>query len=406
MRHFEFATTLVEAIDPLAAPVAPMAATAPAAKPVAKPVAKTVTKPEAKPAAKALVKPAKEVDKVETKGVTKPEVEAVLRAGGYEDFKINGNKINVIVQIPDGAKKNEYRIAIMKEVLALLKAEFDESVQYVNDPGLSSLGGAVFDNSPVCVVIKDSGKQAEKSAGMSNELELASTIQSVIEKYGTANVTFKDKRGKKMTIRNATEAEMTGKETSGGKKADIVIRSARGVLPISIKELSADFWESSDTAFGARAKEILAKLQKEGYIKLTQIAERTNKRTGEKSPVYKLDKEIVMEPTTEEAMSAIFGSDLNPKGGIVIQDFGPEHFTQDGNNIEVACHAVITNKDEIPESHLMVWQIRNDSTRTNPIPGLRTLAATLTRGIGKKGTKDVILVDQHGNVVKNPNIRS
>jgi len=405
MRHYEFATTLVEAVDPLAAPVvAPQPTTTPVVK--AKPVAKTVTKPEAKPVVKALVKPTKGVDPTEIKAVTKPEVEAVLRAGGYEDFKINGNKINVIVQIPDGAKKNEYRVAIMKEVIALLKAEFDEAVQYVNDPGLSSLGGAVFDNSTVCVVIKDAGKQAEKSAGMSNELELASTIQSVIEKYGMANVTFKDKRGKKMTIKNATEAEMTGKETSGGRKADIVLRSARGVLPISIKELSADFWESSDTAFGARAKEILQKLQDEGIVKLTQIAERTNKRTGEKTPVWKLNKEIVMEPTTQEAMNAIFGSDLNPRGGIVIQDFGPEHFTQKGNNIEVACHAVITNKDEIPESHLMVWQIRNDSTRMNPLPGLRTLAATLTRGIGKKGTKDVILVDQYGNVVKNPNITS
>jgi hypothetical protein len=159
------------------------------------------------------------------------------------------------------------------------------------------------------------------------------------------------------------------------------------------------------TANESQISSQLKKLQDEGVIKLTQIAERTNKRTGEKTPVYKLNKEIVMEPTAEEAMSAIFGSDLNPKGGIVIQDFGPEHFTQNGNNVEVDCHAVITNKDEIPESHLMVWQIRNDSTRTNPIPGLRTLAATLTRGIGKKGTKDVILVDQYGNVVTNPNIK-
>lgn len=337
--------------------------------------------------------------------ISKHQVEAVLRQGGYEQFKIVGNKINVIVQIPDGAKKNAYRVAIMNEVLALLKDKFAELAQYVNDPGLSSLGGVVFDNSPVSVVIKDAGKQAEKSAGMSNEIELGAVIQSVIEQYGSANVTFKDGRGKKMSIIGATAATLTGKETSGGRKADIVLTSKKGSLPISIKELSADFWESSDTAFGERAKEILAKLQEEGHIQLTKIAERTNKRTGTTVPVYKLNKEIVMEPTTQEAMNAIFGSDLNPKGGIVIQDFGPEHFKQIGNNIEVECHAVITNKDEIPESHLMVWQIRNDSTRMNPLPGLRTLAATLTRGIGRSGTKDVVLVDQYGNVVKNPNIR-
>ena len=47
----------------------------------------------------------------------------------------------------------------------------------------------------------------------------------------------------------------------------------------------------------------------------------------------------------------------------------------------------------------MVWLIRNDSTRNNPLPGLRTLGVTLSRGIGKKGNKDVVLVDVNGNVV-------
>lgn len=337
--------------------------------------------------------------------VNKSQVEQTLRKYGYEDLKSNGNKINVIVQIPDGAKKDEFRVKILNELLGIMKREFPNSADYSSDPGLSSKGGIIFDASPVSIVVKDAGKQKEKSAGVGNELEIASTIQSLIDEFGTANVTFVDPRGKKMSIKNATTVIVSGKDTAGRKKADIVLQSARGALPISIKEISADYWESSDTAFGDRAREIIEKLQKEGKIKLTQIAERKNKRTGETFPVWKLDKEIVMEPTVEEAMEAIFGSDLNPKGGIVIQDFGPEHYTQSGNNLTVSCKAVITNKEDIPESHMMVWQIRNDSTRTNPIPGLRSFAAVLTRGIGKRGTKDVVLVDQHGNVVENPNIK-
>ena len=113
-----------------------------------------------------------------------------------------------------------------------------------------------------------------------------------------------------------------------------------------------------------------------------------------------------MEPTEEEALNAIFGSDLNPKGGIVIQTFKPEHFTQDGPTVTVDAHAVITSAADIPESHLMVWLLRNDSTRNGGslgVAGIRPLGVTLTRGIGKKGNKDVILVDQHGNVIDNPN---
>ena len=343
----------------------------------------------------------------QNKTVTKHDVEQTLRKAGYEDFKINGNKINVLVQIPDGAKKAEFRNDILQEVLAILKKAYShDGVEYSSDPGISSLGGVIFANSPVQVVVKDSGKQGEKSAGVANELELASIIQSVVETYGSANVTFVDPRGKKMTIKNCINVDVAGRDTGGRKKADVVLQSPKGFLPISIKKLDADMWESADNLFGQRARAILDGLVKSGDVKLNKIGERKLK-TGT-IPVYELSKEIVMEPTEEEALNAIFGSDLNPKGGIVIQTFKPEHFVQDGATVTVDAHAVITSAADIPESHLMVWLLRNDSTRNGGslgVAGIRPLGVTLTRGIGKKGTKDVILVDQYGNVVKNPNIK-
>ena len=352
-----------------------------------------------------------EVNKDETPGVapapvTKQQVEQILRAAGYEKFKIAGNKINVLVQIPDGQKKAEFRSAILREILATLQQKLPEGdAEFTTDPGVSSIGGIVFTDSPVSVVVKDVGKQGDQSAGVANELELASLLQSVIEKYGSANVSFVDERGKRMTIKNCTNVDVAGRDTSGRKKADVVLTSERGSLPISIKKLDADMWESADNLFGERARGILDKLIASGDIRLNKIGDRKMK-TGT-VPVYELSKEIVMEPTEEEAMQAIFGSDLNPKGGVVIQTFKPEHFKQVDNNITVDAHAVITNKAEIPESHLMVWLLRNDSTRNGGslgIAGIRPLGVTLTRGIGKTGKKDVILVDVNGNVVKNPNI--
>jgi hypothetical protein len=136
-------------------------------------------------------------------------------------------------------------------------------------------------------------------------------------------------------------------------------------------------------------------------IKLVKIAERESKQGM--VPVYKLSKEIVVEPTPEESMKAIFGNDLNPEGGIVIQTFKPEHYIQKDNNVTVQCHAVITAWEDIPESHLMVWLLRNDSSRNSValgIPGIKPMGVTLTRGIGRTGTKDVVLVDRNGNVIK------
>lgn len=343
---------------------------------------------------------------VAPKPVSKAQVEQILRKNGYEQLKPQGNKINVLVQIPAGRKKAEFRTAILQEILKLLQTQLPESdAEFTNDPGVSSIGGIVFTDSPVIVVVKDSGKQGDQSAGVANELELASLLQSLIQKYGTANVSFVDERGKRMTIKNCTNVEVAGRDTSNRKKADVVLTSERGSLPISIKKLDADMWESADNLFGERARKVLDKLIADGAVKLEKIGDRKTK-TGS-IPVYELSKEIVMEPTEEEAMQAIFGSDLNPKGGVVIQTFKPEHFKQVDNNVTVEAHAVITNKAEIPESHLMVWLLRNDSTRNGGslgIAGIRPLGVTLTRGIGKTGKKDVVLVDVNGNVVKNPNL--
>lgn len=340
--------------------------------------------------------------------LTKTDVEDVLRKNGYEHFKINGNKINVLVQIPDGEKKNVFRIKILQEILNILKTKIPEhNPQYSDDPGLSSLGGVIFPDSPVVIVVKDTGKQGDNSAGVANELELASILQSIVEKYGSADVTFKDPRGKKLTINNCTSVDVAGRDTLGRKKADVVLRSDSGSLPISIKKLDADMWESADNLFGSRARKILDKLIDNDDIELNPIG--TRKLKSGAVTVYELSKEIVMEPTPEEALSAIFGSDLSPEGGVVIQTFKPEHFRQDENKIEVDCHAVIGNVKDIPETHLMVWLLRNDSTRNGGslgIAGIRPLGVTLARGIGRTGQKDVVLVDVNGNVVENPNLKS
>jgi len=338
--------------------------------------------------------------------VTKPAVKQALTAMGYEEQKDVGNVIRILVQIPEGKKATEYRQLIMQDALARLQEKFPQA-QYLADPRLGSLGGIVFAGSPIAIVVKDIGKQGANSAGVGNEMELASMLESVIQKYGSANVTFIDERGKKLSIKDATKVETTGKDVKGRKKADVILYSKKSKLPISIKELSAEVWESADSLFGARARQVIDDLTEKGVIKLIKIADRAVKG-GSSVPVYKLSKEIVMEPTPEEALAAIFGADINPEGGIVIQDFGPEHFKQDNNNVVVQAHAVIKSWDDIPESHLMVWLIRNDSNRNSAslgIAGLRPLGVTLTRGIGRKGTKDVVLVDKTGAVVPNPNVK-
>lgn len=333
--------------------------------------------------------------------VTKLEIESVLKKNGYTDLKVSGNAIAVMTQIPNGAKKDAFRKSILDNVLAILQKSFPKSNPTISsDPRLSSIGGIVFADSAVRILVKDLGIQGDQSAGVANEIEMAGLLQSVIEKYGSANVTFVDPRGKSLVIKDCTSVNVAGRDTANSKKADVVLSSPKQSLPISIKKLNAEAWESADNLFGSKAREIIDKLVDEGMVKLKKLD-----KTRDGSPVYALSKEIVIEPTEQEAIRAIFGSDLNPKGGVVIQTFKPEHFTQKGKDVTVECHAVITNKEDIPESHLMVWLLRNDSNRNSKalgLAGIRIMGVTLTRGIGKSGTKDVILVDQDGNVVDRP----
>jgi len=333
--------------------------------------------------------------------LTKDNLISLLQNDGYSDIKVDGNKLKVLVQIPAGNKKDEFRSSILAEILSLLQSKIPEYKPTFAAKG-SSIGSIILAGSPFTIFVKDSGVQGDKSAGVANEIELGSIIQSVIEKFGSANVTFTDPRGVQLTINDAVDVDIAGRQTTGRKKADVVIKSAQGRLPVSIKKVNADMWESADNLFGKKAKAIIEKLVAEGVVKLYQDQE-ASAAVGE--PVYQLSKEIVIEPTEEEALQAIFGSDINPEGGIVIQTFKPEHFKQKDNNVNVDAHAVITSKEDIPETHLMYWLLRNNKDRNVKslgIRGIRPLGVTAARAFGKSGTKNVVFVDSEGNVTETP----
>lgn len=332
-----------------------------------------------------------------------PAIVQALQRQGFAT-KVVGNKVAALVQVPEKGK-NQHRQSVLKDIQETFAEINPELGAHIKDmPQASSIGVIAFEKDPTLILVKDQGVQGDKSSGVANELELAKLIESVIEKYGYANVSFVDPRGKSLDLDGVIKVEETGKqvkdkETGQSKKADVVLRSGSRRLPISIKQLNAESWESADSSFGRRAREIVDDLVERGLVKLEPI----------KGGSYKLSREIVIEPTEEEAIKAIFGGDLNPEGGIVIQTFAPEHFVQDGPDVTVQCHAVIKTKADIPDSHLMVWLIRNQSGRLSKnlgIRGLRPMGSTLQRALGRKGDKDVILIDKDGNVVDRPTSRN
>tara|TARA_R110000751_G_scaffold307737_1_gene430872 strand:+ start:1396 stop:2664 length:1269 start_codon:yes stop_codon:yes gene_type:complete len=319
-----------------------------------------------------------------------------------QDLKLNGRKIIVLVQLPEGENKSEFRKKQLEQIFNLLSVEMPKLDATLSTSSDNSSTGEIFiKDSGIIILVKDIGVQGKKSSGVANEFVIAGMIESVIQKYGTADITFRDERGIELEMKNADKVDPSGSKTTRGpglkKKADIIIYSEDKQLPISLKQLDADKWESADASYGAKARKIIDKLVDEGVVQLNIDG---NKKDG--TPIYKLSKEIVIEPTREEAMGAIFGSDISPAGGIVIQTFEPDHYTQDEDKITIDCYCIIKSVEDIPASHLMFWLLRYNNSRNSKAlgyPGIRVEAATAKRAFGKYGNKDVITVNSNGDVV-------
>ena len=145
----------------------------------------------------------RELINILTENITKNELQDILAQNGYTDLKVSGNKVAVLVQIPDGQKKDAFRIKVLQDLLNTINAAApDIGAVFDTDPKISSIGSIAFQGSPVRLLVKDVGIQGDKSAGVANEIELAGILQSVIDKYGSAHVTFVDPRGKSLTINN------------------------------------------------------------------------------------------------------------------------------------------------------------------------------------------------------------
>lgn len=270
------------------------------------------------------------------------------------------------------------------------------------DPGMtgSSFGGIRYNSGKI--LVKPANKQGDQSAGVANELEIFSIVKEMTAEHGEITVTFNADTGKSFVIKNVIDIEHTGKETTGRLKGDVRLVTKKSRHPISIKKIDAEVWESADTYYGPIAVKILKKLYDGKKIALTGLGKFNQYGTE----YVRISPEVAVEPTPEEVRDVIFGEDVEAlKGAVVFQTFMPQHFSRDGNKLAVECECIIRNVSEIPRSHIMVWLIRNDSTR-NPkggIPGLRITAAVQTRAFGKNGTKEgVVYVSRTGKELENP----
>lgn len=249
--------------------------------------------------------------------------------------------------------------------------------KYNRSTKVSSIGHV--EKGKMFVLVKPRSRQGMKSAGLANETTIIATLREAIElNGGPLTVTFVSGR-KKSSHQNIVKVVDAGRDTSGRKKADIVLVNEKGKeFPISIKEDGAENWESADNYWGKHANKFITELLKNGEISMDL----------QNAGYYRLKPQFAVKANEKETKDVVFGSDiLSNHGAVVERTFRSKDFLYRGdrNEILIKCTNIITKMKDVKGRDTVWFLVRNDSTRNNKLigyPGIRVLAVFQSR-IGK-----------------------
>lgn len=284
------------------------------------------------------------------------------------DIIVKSNKRLVV-------KTDENRLEFLRKLTEALNGE------HIDDPGKGSSVGYVQLENGIIILVKPKNLS---NRGIHNEYVIANIINDLYQAIGQPlNIRFVDSRGKTFECFNVTSASHVGKVTKDRKKADIIIHGDVD-YPVSLKTTNAEFWESSDTYMGPKAKEIIDELVETGELELIEI----------KPGIYKPSKAIVFKANEAEARDVIFGNDILPNGAVIINDFVDSKKIEylDDGTVVIPVKYIITSLNDVPEEYEPWFIITHSSSRNSRVIGIRGIrvqAAYKKRAKPDKGNKIV-----------------
>lgn len=306
-------------------------------------------------------------DRQEIKNILKKELSLT-----DQDFKDTG--LNFFILIPSN-KRLEFIDKIEK-----IDTGTDKKIIFNSQPtSFSSIGYFTYGNSKFG--IKPSEKQGGKSAGIENEENFASIINSLLED-GPKDVKITDGE-KEITYKNITQVISTGRSTSDYSKSDVNFYSEKTDKGgISLKKDNAIYWESADVRFKNEVKKLIDAILNNkfgdeiSYIPLKDtkgnidpdIIRMYNKK--ENKPIAGI---IVKNIPDQNSQQIIFGNDNVP---VAIKTWKPSDFQVNGDVIIAKANKLYTNLEDVKKDNaLPILNIRHDKTRRSS-KGLRALVQT------------------------------
>ena len=290
------------------------------------------------------------------------QLEKRLKGLGFENFKRISNKRLAILT-------NESRIGILENIVSYLKLD---GAKYTKNISGSSIGGVQLTNGLV-VLAKPLSRQGSLSAGTQNEIALNTNINNFCnDNLGQPLKIIFVAGTKKYIIPDATGAKLTKADTAGNKKADVVVLGTNNKkYPISIKQENAEYWGTTETYYGARAKEVIDKAVEEQKVKFE------HHKSGN---YFTLSPAIAVKANSDDLDHVVFGSDIKPNGAVITSTFVSSDFKYDGskNTLTITVSNIITDKGDVIEKYYPYFIIRNSRARNSKAlgyPGIIVQAA-------------------------------
>lgn len=279
------------------------------------------------------------------------QLEKRLAGLGYKEFKRVSSKRTAVLT-------NGNRIDMLEQIQKYL---VHDGAKYTKNVSGSSIGGVVFPNG-LTILAKPVSKQGSMSAGTQNEHALNDNINKFIKDNAGEPLKIVFVSGtKKYTIPDATGSILTKADVRGNKKADVVVKGKTKNYPISIKKENAEYWGSTETYYGARAREVIHKAVEDQKVKLTDMG-----------GYYTLQPAIAVKAVKDDDIDyVVFGSDIKPNGAVITSTFVSSDFKYDGKNntLTISVASIITKKEDIPDKYYPYFIIRNSRARNSKALG-------------------------------------
>lgn len=268
-----------------------------------------------------------------------------LLASGRRDLGLKAepiSKTTLVIRIPSSDRS--HRLKVLEHLSQILGGTIEFSSR-------SSCGALSVDG---CQVLCKPQKGFVREDGKKNEDCLVEKIREALRTLAAIDIVFESPLCS-VKIPSVIGVSPWKLRPMNREKRDVVIHTANGDVPVSVKMDTAEFWESSERYYGHEIRE-----------RISDCVLPCSIRSGS----FRLPKCLVFQTSD---LSPAFGTDILGAGLIVARTFRNPDFKVRGSTLVVSTTKTVRTPDDFRAAYGTVWVIAQNNRRKNSSTFLRGL---------------------------------